>query len=308
MNRWPRKPRKYNEITIIGLSFLVIFASFYFETTMVTASDTSKIQNQRLPEYGYQPSSENVYDETDVISQWYRYLDTTGHHEAEGYIASAFEGCGLNVTIQEYRAQRMDGEVRAANILGYLEGENADKCLVIGGHYDAQQYSTHAAYDNAVGVATVIELARLFSQAGNHTPTISMIFAAWDAEEGGGAGSRYFLDNIPWQTEIMAYINLDMYSLNYPVKNNLPLSTEEYFKMNIYTSPIQDFSRYDDIEFNESTLENFTIFREMLETITYDQYDYPPNWVLVMDDTVGASDHRFFNESGISGVSFRGMN
>ncbi len=308
MNRWPRKPHRYKEMMTIIISFFVILTSLFINTTKIQASNTPITNEHELFPYGSQPSSENVYDDTDVISQWYRYLGTSGHQEAERYIASAFEGYGLNVTIQEYTAQRVDGEVQAANVLGYLEGKDANKCLVIGGHYDAQQYSTHGAYDNAVGVATVIELARFFSMEENLTPTISMIFGAWDAEEGGGAGSKYFLDNMPWQSEIIAYINLDMYSLNYPVKNNIPLATEEYFKMNIYTSPIKDFSRYEGIEYDESTLENFTMFRELLEDITYGQYDYPSNWVLVMDDNVGASDHRFFIERGIPGVWFRGMN
>ncbi|UCE74250.1 MAG: M28 family peptidase [Methanomassiliicoccales archaeon] len=302
MKRWPRKLLRYNEIVLILLSILIVLGSFNFHSMKSQASRIS------TSDYGSAPSSEHVYDETDVISQWYRYLDTPGHSEAERYIASVFEEYGLNVTTQEYTAQREDGEVRAANILGYLKGKDADKCLIIGGHYDVHEYSTHGAYDNAVGAGTVIELARLFSEVENHTPTTSMIFAAWDSEEGGGAGSKYFLDNMPWQTDIIAYINLDMFSLNYPVKNNIPLSNEEYYKMNIYTSPIKDFSRYDDIEFNKSTLGNFTKFREILENITYEQYNYPPNWVPVMDDTVGASDHRFFIERGIPGVWFRGLN
>ncbi|UCE39297.1 MAG: M28 family peptidase [Thermoplasmata archaeon] len=302
MKRWPRNLQDYEATLVILISFLVIFGSFKLYALKVQASTTS------ASDYGSSPSSEHVYDETDVISQWYRYLDTDGHREAEAYIVSVFEEYGLNVTTQEYTAQREDGDVRAANVLGYLEGRDTDKCLIIGGHYDVHEYSTHGAYDNAVGVGTVIELARLFSVVVNQTPPTSMIFAAWDAEEGGGAGSRYFLENKPWQTDIIAYINLDMFSLNYPVKNNMPLSTEEYYKMNIYTSPIDDFSRYDDIEYNDSTLGNFTMFRTLLENITYDKYDYPPEWVLVMDDTVGASDHRFFIERGIPGVWFRGMN
>ncbi|UCG69610.1 MAG: M28 family peptidase [Thermoplasmata archaeon] len=302
MKRWPRIPQGYLEIMVILLSFLVIFGSFDFQSMKVQASSKS------ISDYGPSPSSEHVYDETEIISRWYRYLDTSGHREAERHIVSVFEDYGLNVSVQEYTAQREDGEVRAANVLGYMKGRDTESCLVIGGHYDAHEYSIHGAYDNAVGVGTVIELVRLFSVVENKTPPTSIIFAAWDSEEGGGAGSRYFLENKPWPTDIIAYINLDMFSLNYPVKNNIPLSTEEYYKMNIYTSPIDDFSRYNDIEYNESTLGNFTRFREILENITYKQYEYPPDWVLVMDDTVGASDHRFFIERGIPGVWFRGMN
>jgi hypothetical protein len=116
------------------------------------------------------------------------------------------------------------------------------------------------------------------------------------------------LENRPWATDILAYINLDMFSLNYPVKNNIPLATEEYYKMNMYTSPIDDFSRYNDIDYNESTLGNFSRFRTLLENVTYEYYEYPRDWVLVMDDIVGASDHRFFIERGIPGVWFRGLN
>ena len=181
MNRWPRKLKGYEAIMVILLSFMVILGSFNFQSMKVHASPNW------TSDYGSFPSSEHVYDETDVISQWYRYLDTDGHREAEIYIVSVFEEYGLNVTTQEYTAQREDGDVRAANILGYLKGKDTDKCLVIGGHYDVHEYSTHGAYDNAVGVGTVIELARLFSVVENQTPAISMIFAAWDSEEGGGA-------------------------------------------------------------------------------------------------------------------------
>jgi hypothetical protein len=253
------------------------------------------------------PSPSNVYDHTDTISQWYRYLDTPGHREAEVYIASVFESFGLNVTVQDYIAQRRDGPVRAANVVGFLEGGCTHHCIAIGGHYDNNEKSSTGAYDNAVGVATVIELARTLSDRSEDLP-ISVIFGAWDSEEGGGAGSRHFLDNPIWDAEILAYINLDMFSLNWPVRNQIPMATEEYYKLNVYTSPLQDFTMYQNSEFNESVMANFTFFREILETIAYDQLEYPPEWVLVKDDDAGISDHRFFVERGIPAVWFRGLN
>jgi hypothetical protein len=256
--------------------------------------------------YASDPSPSHVYDETETISQWYRYLDTAGHREAERHIASVFEGYGLNVTIQEYTVQRQDGSVRGANVLGQLEGIDPGKCMVIGGHYDANKRANHGAYDNAVGVATVIELARLFTEA--KVPPFSIVFAAWDAEEGGGAGSRHFLENMFYDTDIVASINLDMFGLNYPVRNQIPTSTEEYYKLDIYTPPITDFSIYDRGDFNESTMENFTWLRDTIEYIAYDQYKNPRQWVVVMDDTVGASDHRVFIQNSIPTLWFRGMN
>ncbi len=264
--------------------------------------------SQSSARYSSEPSAEHVYDETATLSQWYRYLDSPGHRNAEMHILSVLDDYGLNTTVQEYTAQRLDGSVRAANVLGLLEGTDPARCLVIGGHYDNNQRSSKGAYDNAVGVGTVLELARLFTQVHEDVPPLSMMFAAWDSEEGGGAGSNHFLENPVWDLEIVGYINLDMFSLSYPVRNSIPTSSEEYFKLNVYTSPVQDFRIYDHVEYSYGTLENFTAFREVLENITYEQFGHPSQWVIVQDDTAGISDHRFFVERSIPAVWFRGMN
>jgi hypothetical protein len=62
------------------------------------------------------------------------------------------------------------------------------------------------------------------------------------------------------------------------------------------------------VEFNETTLENFTIFQNILSNITYGKFNHPPEWVLVMDDTALVSDHRHFIRQSIPAVWFRGMN
>lgn len=237
-------------------------------------------------------------------------MDTPGHREAENYIFNKYQSFELNVSRQEYIGHRRDGDIRCVNILGMLDGElEPNKWLVIGGHYDANKYATNGAYDNAAGAGSVIELARTFSEMYRDEPgpEISIIFANWDAEEGGGAGSNYFLSNLPPGVEVVSYINLDMFSLNYPIRNNIPGSTEEYYKLYLYTSPINDFSGYPDSEFNESTLDNFTIFQNLLMNITYDQKDLPHEWVQVLDDTEVVSDHSFFIRNNIPAVWFRGL-
>ncbi len=253
------------------------------------------------------PSAENVYDQTDTLAQWYRYLDSPGHREAERHILSMFESYGLNATVQEYTAQRLDGSVRAANVLGLLEGEDPTRALVIGGHYDNNERSSKGAYDNAVGVGTVLELARAFSQ-GQDAPPLSMLFAAWDSEEGGGAGSAHYLEDPVWDHEVVGYINLDMFSLNWPVLNTIPGGTEEYFKLNVYTSPVHDFAIYGHVEYTEGALKNFSDFRDTVEDIAYGQMRCPTMWVIVQDDTVGISDHRFFVERSVPSVWLRGLN
>jgi len=297
--RDPRNDRDSTRPTTVVLVVLLLF-SYLLGPSALGAPDGAL--------YDSDPSPDHVYDEIATLSQWYRYLDSPGHRNAEMHILSVFDDYGLNTTVQEYTAQRVDGSVRAANVLGLLEGMDPDRCLVIGGHYDNNQRSSKGAYDNAVGVGTVLELARMFTQVHESIPPISVLFAAWDSEEGGGAGSNHFLGNPVWDLEIVGYINLDMFSLSYPVRNSIPTSSEEYFKLNVYTSPVQDFRIYDHVEYSDETLENFTAFRDVLENITYEQFGHPSQWVIVQDDTAGVSDHRFFVERSIPAVWFRGMN
>lgn len=268
----------------------------------------SQTTDKNSIEYQSEPSPENIYDEIENLP-WYRYLDSPGHRQAEQYISSKFLGFGLEVTKQEYMGQRPDSQVPCVNILGYLEGESSNQWLVIGGHYDTNLLATQGAYDNGVGVATVIELARLFTQVESARPKVSILFAAWDAEEGGGAGSNYFVENLEEGIDIVAYINLDMFGINYPARNSfdyLPTSNEEYFRLYMYTSPVEDFSAYDN-EYSDETLENFTAFRSYVEEIAYEEWQYPSEWVTALDDTEANSDQKFFIREGLPSVWFRGM-
>ena len=249
-----------------------------------------------------------MYDEIQNLP-WYRYLDSPGHRDCEQHIASKFDDYGLEVSRQEYTGQRPDGEVRCVNILGYLEGGEPDTWLVIGAHYDTNLLASQGAYDNGAGVATLMELVRLFTQVETGRPRISIMFATWDAEEGGGAGSSYFVENLPEGIDVVTYINLDMFGLNYPVVNSfnyLPSSNEEYFRLYMYTSPVEDFSGYDE-EYSDETLENFTALRTWVEEISYEEWQYPEEWVVALDDTETNSDQKFFIRKSIPSVWFRGM-
>jgi len=286
----------------------VALFALLFLLPVVLPLSSSHHTGGEMPAYGDEPSPEHVYDEIQGLP-WYRYLDSPGHRDAEQHIAAKFNDYGLEVSRQEYIGQRPDGEVRCVNILGYLEGEEPDIWLVIGAHYDTNIMASQGAYDNGAGVATVLELVRLFTQVENQRPLVSIMFATWDAEEGGGAGSSHFVENLPEGVDVAAYINLDMFGLNYPVRNSfnyLPTSSEEYFRLYMYTSPVEDFSGYDE-EYSEETLEGFMNFRTWVEEISYEDWQYPEEWVVALDDTETNSDQKFFIRKGIPSVWFRGM-
>jgi hypothetical protein len=76
----------------------------------------------------------------------------------------------------------------------------------------------NGAMDDASGIATILEVARLLKQSGAK-PKRSVIFLAVTAEEKGELGSRYFAAHptVPAK-HIVADINLDMFLPLYPLK------------------------------------------------------------------------------------------
>jgi Zn-dependent M28 family amino/carboxypeptidase len=76
----------------------------------------------------------------------------------------------------------------------------------------------NGAMDDASGVASVIEIARLLKESGVK-PKRSILFMTQTAEEKGLLGSKYFVGHptIPFD-KIVADINLDMFLPLYPLK------------------------------------------------------------------------------------------
>ncbi len=97
-----------------------------------------------------------------------------------------------------------------------------DQVIVVGAHYDHVGYGQNGlslgpagyihpgADDNASGTATVLELAKAFTIL-SAAPKRSIVFAAWDAEEKGLLGSKYWLAHPTLPLEhVTAAVNLDM--------------------------------------------------------------------------------------------------
>lgn len=88
---------------------------------------------------------------------------------------------------------------------GYLPVEGP--AFVIGGHFDSVADSP-GANDDATGVATALELARVLSR---FEWPIDIYFGAWNAEEIGLVGSREVAEILSDQgVDILLYYNIDM--------------------------------------------------------------------------------------------------
>lgn len=147
-----------------------------------------------------------------------------------------FDGAGLDYEEQKQAAAdrsfrpvslgtrvraTIDNELRnvsSANVLAKLEGSEAPEELIIyTAHWDHLGTPAsmegdnifNGAYDNATGVAGLIELARTFSEL-DPAPRRGVLFLAVTAEEQGLLGSRYYAENPLYPaSSTVAAINMD---------------------------------------------------------------------------------------------------
>ena len=119
--------------------------------------------------------------------------------------------------------------IESSNVAGIYEGSDVrlrNEYVVMTAHLDHVGIGRavdgdsiyNGAMDDASGVASMIEIARLLKDA-NAKPKRSIIFVAVTAEERGLLGSKYFAarPTVPFEA-IVANINLDMFLPLYPLK------------------------------------------------------------------------------------------
>jgi len=116
--------------------------------------------------------------------------------------------------------------LESANVAGLIEGADPalkDEVVVLSAHLDhigvtppiKEDGINNGALDNAGGIATTLEVARAFQQAGK-APRRSVLFLAVTGEEKGLLGAEYFARNptVPLAS-LVADVNLDMPILTY---------------------------------------------------------------------------------------------
>ena len=287
----------------------------------------------------------NVVDDIETLADFgYRKIDTVAHANAGDFIQFRFEDLGYEVEVQNFTTELCDD---CRNYIATIEGEDPNSWIVVGGHYDAICYSqqiiigieypgctSEGAYDDATGAASVLELARLmmewqsiaeaedWEQWGiDAKPKHTWKFAVWDYEEwqgsgspeGAGYGSETFVTTLPEGVEIATYINLDMYGLNWPVETQLASQLsgcdEDFFHLYLFTSPVDDWSYYEDrgVNITDEMREQAVALQDRLGVVLYEHLEYPTEWVMVLDDTKGNSDHYNFISRGWPATWFRGM-
>ncbi len=147
---------------------------------------------------------------------------TPGGAKARAYVTERFGQTGLKPFFGSSFEQPVELAARGGgkagaggNVVGVVRGrKNPERFVVVTAHYDhlgvrnGQIYN--GADDNASGVATLLALAAHFSR---QPPENSLVFAALDNEEAGGAGANTLVRSLLGaKRDVALNVNLDMVS------------------------------------------------------------------------------------------------
>ena len=140
-----------------------------------------------------------------------------GGHMAATYIVSLLDEWGIEPLSDDGYLQpfAVDG-CDMNNILAVIPGKR-NEYVIVGAHYDHLGIGVavdgdscyNGADDNASGVSAVLQIARAVKKT-RRTPQRGIIFAFWDGEEKGLLGSRHFVENCSFLSDVSAYMNFDM--------------------------------------------------------------------------------------------------
>ena len=149
-----------------------------------------------------------------------RKTGTIGAEMAANMISKRFRDIGIDSFSKNFSQsftfeRKLGGQINGKNIIGYIKGKT-DETIVISAHYDhlgiINNKVFNGADDDASGICALLEYAKHFKK---HQPQHSLIFIAYDAEELGLQGSKYFVLNPPIPIKNIAInINMDMIAHN----------------------------------------------------------------------------------------------
>ncbi|MGB5419418.1 M28 family peptidase [Algibacter sp.] len=150
-----------------------------------------------------------------------RRTGSDGANKARKYIINQFHSLQvepLGKSFEQSFSFTKKGKLfNAVNVLGFIEGsEYSNKYIVISAHYDHEGVKYGKIYngadDNASGISALFAFAEYFKK---HPPKHSVILAAFDGEELGLQGSKYYVNHtIISSKEIVLNLNMDMISRN----------------------------------------------------------------------------------------------
>ena len=195
----------------IPLFFLLCFSFLISNGQIISINDDEVVVNETTLLKHLKTLSSDLYEG--------RRTGTNGGIKAKKYIINQFHTLSV-LPFKENYEQSFSFETRGkkykgVNVLGLIKGtELPHKYIVISAHYDHEGIKKGKIYngadDNASGISALFAFAEYFK---TNPPKHSVILSAFDAEELGLKGSKYFVESlIVPHHKIVANINMDMIS------------------------------------------------------------------------------------------------
>ena len=148
-----------------------------------------------------------------------RRTGTKGAEKARKYIINQFNTLKVLPFTKNYEQKfsfyKKRQTFEGVNVLGFIKGsESPKKFIVISAHYDHEGIKMEKIYngadDNASGLGALFSFAEYFQE---NPPKYSVILAAFDGEELGLQGSKFFVkSNVVAEKNIRCNLNMDMIS------------------------------------------------------------------------------------------------
>jgi Zn-dependent M28 family amino/carboxypeptidase len=148
-----------------------------------------------------------------------RRTGTAGAVKAQNYIINQFHVLHVLPFVEDYKQPfsfyKNKQVYKAVNVLGFVKGTKySKKYIVISAHYDHEGIKKGKIYngadDNASGVSALFSFAEYFEK---NPPKHSVVLAAFDGEELGLQGSKFFINsNVSAFKTINCNLNMDMVS------------------------------------------------------------------------------------------------
>lgn len=148
-----------------------------------------------------------------------RLTGTEGNRKAREFIIQRFEEEGAKAFQGSFTHEFIfpSGEEETStgiNVVGVIEGKS-DSVIVVSAHYDhlgvREGEIFNGTDDNASGTSALIAMIDYFAKA---QPNHTLVFAAFDKEEGGLRGARAFVEDSVFLEKVVLNVNMDMISQN----------------------------------------------------------------------------------------------
>ena len=228
---------------------------------------------------GLEFSEELLFERVKIFSSDAFEGRMTGEHgnkKGRAFISDVFKSYGIQPFYKNYEqtfSVLNNGKtIEASNVIGLARGSaHPEKYIVISAHHDhigkRGDEIYNGADDNASGIGALFAFAEYLSKS---PPEYSVILAAFDAEEMGLHGSRYFVKSMD-KDQILLNINIDM--IGRSPKNELYMVG----------------SRYN--EHLNQVIKRYKNPTSSILIVGHDGTDHKEDWTL-------ASDHAPFHEQG----------